>query len=92
MSDPNAAPIVAPASPLNDQLTAGLRQLILVAAAVATALGYTKAAGEISTFLMVVGPRAGLLTVIVGQITTRRSSQKLAVAAAAAPDNVAVVR
>lgn len=92
MTDTTTTQIVAKASPLQDQLQAGIRQTILVVAAIASALGYNKLAGQASALLMVAGPLAGLITIVIGQIATRKASQKLAIVAAAAPDNVATIK
>lgn len=86
------APIVVDGDPGAEQLAAGMRQAILVVASIATALGYTKAAGEISAFLLVAGPLAGLIVIVLGQLKTRDSSQKKAAMAAQLPDSIAVVK
>jgi hypothetical protein len=54
------APIVANADPTQDQLAAGLRQAVLLAAAVASTLGYTQLAGRLSALLAIVGPLAAV--------------------------------
>jgi hypothetical protein len=85
-------PIVVDSGPGAEQLAAGIRQAILVLASIATALGYTKAAGEISAFLLVAGPLAGFIVIVAGQWKTRDSAQKKAAMAAQLPDSVAVVK
>lgn len=85
-------PIVVNATPTQDQLAAGLRQLLLALSSIASVLGYTKVAGELSAALTIVGPVAMIITIVLGQIYTRRASQKLIITATAAPDSVAVVK
>jgi hypothetical protein len=85
-------PIVANASPVQEQFAAGFRYTVVFLAAVATALGATKYAGEISAFLVVAGPFAALAAFIVGQIKTRQTSQDKAAMASLLPDSIAVVK
>lgn len=85
-------PIVANSTPAVEQWAAGIRQLILVLATAATILGATKLAGEISAFLAISGPLAGLIVIVIGQLKTRQSSQNLATLANKVPDSVAVVK
>ena len=86
------APIVANADPTQDQLAAGLRQGVLLAAAVASTLGYTQLAGRLSALLAIVGPLAAVAAFAWGQWRTRRNAQDRATLAAAAPDCIGVVR
>lgn len=85
-------PIVANASPLNDQIAAGIRQLVLVLATGATALGYAGWAGRLNALAVVAGPLAGLIVIVLGQIKTRQSAKDTATLAAKVPDSVAVVK
>lgn len=85
-------PIVANASPAPDQIAAGLRQGVLLLAAVASTLGYTKLAGEFSSILTIVGPIAAIVAFVWGQIHVRQASQDKKTLAAAVPDSVGVVK
>jgi len=82
-------PIMVNATPTAEQVMTGVRQFILVAAAIASALGYAHAAGQISGLLSVAGPIAGLIIIVLGQLKTRQSSQTAATLARALPDSVA---
>ena len=87
--DPNQT-IEAHASPLPDQLWAGLRQL--APAAMAFALGRGWLATDMAVLLGVAG---GMVwPIIIGQMKTRRRAQELASVAANpdTPDHVAVLR
>lgn len=89
---PTVPPIIANASPVPEQLAAALRQLILALAMVATALGYSKAAGDLNLVLQVIGPFAAVVSIILGQLKTRVASQNTAKLAAAVPNSIAVVK
>ena len=91
MSDPTIGPdpITVNATPAPDQLTALVRQAILVAAAIATALGASHLGSEIGLAATVAGPIAGLIVIVLGQIKTRRSALKMAAMANQLPDAIA---
>jgi hypothetical protein len=89
---PTDPPIVANASPVPEQMASALRQLILALASIATALGYSKAAGDLSLVLDVLGPLAAVIVIVLGQLKTRKASQNTATLAAAVPDSIAVVK
>jgi hypothetical protein len=92
MSDPTVTPIIANASPAPDQIAAGLRQLVLVLGSIASALGYSKLAGEFSSLLAIVGPLSVIVAFVWGQLHTRAAAQQKATLAAAAPNAIGVVR
>lgn len=87
--DPNQ-PIEAHASPLPDQLWAGLRQI--APAAMAFALGRHWLASDVAVLLGVAGGMVWPL--VAGQLKTRRRALELASVAANpdTPDHVAVLR
>lgn len=93
MSDlsPNA-PIMVNPYPTQDQIAAGLRQAVLILSGVATTLGAARVAGELNTFLTIVGPMAAIISFALGQMHTRSAAKKLAITAAAAPNSVAQVK
>lgn len=92
MPDPIQTPIVVNASPLNDQLASGIRQLLLVLATAATALGSVGWAGRFNALAVVAGPLAGLIVIIIGQWKTRKAAQTAATLAAVVPDSVAQIK
>lgn len=92
MSDTSNQPILVDATPGPAQLAAGLRQAILAAASILTALGFSHAAGVASLALQFVGPAAMVIVFIVGQLKTRSQATKLAVTAAASPNSVAIIK
>lgn len=86
-------PIEVNASPTPAQIAALLRQAVTVVGSIAGALGYAQVFNDhVGAVLQVVGPLSAVLAVVWGQVSTRATAQKLTVAAAAAPDRVAVVR
>jgi hypothetical protein len=90
-ADFTPTPIQANASPLSDQIASGIRQLLLVLATAATALGSVGWAGKFNALAIVAGPLAGLIVIILGQLRTRKLSQNVATMAAIVPNKVAVV-
>lgn len=89
MHDFTPSPIIVNANPAADQAQALVRQVLLAAAAIASALGYAGVAGKLNLLLMAAGPIAVLLVTIWGQIRTRVLSQKAAAMANQLPDEVA---
>jgi uncharacterized membrane protein len=81
-------PITVHASPLPDQLWAGLRQI--APAVVTFALGKGWLDNDSAALLAVLGGVAW--PIVAGQLKTRRRAQELAVVASAAPDHVATVK
>ena len=93
MTDPvQPEPIVVNATPTADQIAAALRQLVLVLATAATALGAVGWAGELNALAIVAGPLAGLIVIVWGQFATRKAAQIKATLATALPDSVATTK
>lgn len=85
-------PIEVNAAPETAQWEALVRQVILIASTAATALGYTVVGGKIGMLMVIAGPLAGLIVLIIGQLHTRRAEQDKIAMAAALPDSVAKVK
>lgn len=85
-------PIEVNASPTPAQIAALLRQIVTVVGSAAGALGYAGVAGQLNEYLTIVGPLAAVIAVLWGQISTRSTAKKLAIAADAAPDRIAVLK
>lgn len=85
-------PIVVNASPVQDQIAAGLRVFIIAAGSVATALGYAGVAGKLNALLLAVGPVAAAIAFLVGQLKTRALAKKAARMATLLPDSVATTK
>lgn len=88
MSDP----IQVDAGPGKEQVTAAVRQVLLAVIPLATAAGMTQTAGALNTLLAMSGAIATVLVFVWGQLHTRKAAKTLAVVAASAPDDVAVVK
>lgn len=85
-------PIQVNATPTKAQIEAGLRQAIIAAGAIAGTLGYAGVAGKLNFAMALIGPAAGLIAFLVGQLHTRSQAQKMVVMAQASPDEVATVK
>lgn len=94
MTDPATTPIQVNATPTADQIAAALRQLVAALGAIAATLGYNGifTDARLNHWSALAGPAAAVVAVIWGQVATRAKSKKLTIAAAAAPDSVAVVK
>lgn len=93
MTDPTAqAPIIVPATAGADQLAAAVRQLGLVLAGLAGMFGYSHLSSQLGQLSVLAALAVGPLSLIYGQIATRRRSNQLTTVAKAAPDSVAVVK
>ncbi len=94
MTDPTVTPppIAVNATPKTDQVEAGLRMVLFAVAAVAGALGYTKAAGQASALLAAVAPVAALIVFGWSQMSTRIKSRNAATMANALPDTIATTK
>lgn len=83
-------PIIVTTSDVGkDQAAAALRQILLAIIPLTTAAGMTQTTGVLTFLLGSVGVVATIVVFVWGQIKTRLTSQKLATAAAAAPNSVA---
>lgn len=89
---PPAPPIIVNAKAGPDQWAAAIRQLILVAAGVASAFGFAHLAGQFSALLAIAGPAGGLAAFAMGQWKTRQMANVATTMANALPDNLAQVR
>jgi hypothetical protein len=78
---PSDAPIVVNANPAQDGIETLIRQILLVLAAVASALGYSGVAGKFGALLAITGPLAALVVIIIGQVKTLTLAHKAAVMA-----------
>jgi hypothetical protein len=84
----NENPIEVHASPLLDQLWAGLRQVAPPAVAYAAGRGILQ--DDTGTFILVL---FGVVwPIVAGQLKTRRRATELATVTASAPDHVAVLK
>lgn len=102
MSDPNAEPIQVNASATPAQIAAGIRQVATILASMALAMGATVWAAKLNMVVALAPQIAQLITIVspfliagivwLGQMATRKTAKKLAVVAAAAPDDVAQVK
>jgi hypothetical protein len=90
--EPAPEPIIVNAEPGADQWAAAFRQLLLVAAGIATVFGWRHLAGDASGLLAIAAPAGGLVAFVIGQIKTRHSAQKMAAMADALPDRIAQVK
>ena len=88
----DSAPIVVNESPAPDQLIVGVRQVILILSAAATATGAHHLGSWMGQMAVAAGPIASLAVVIAGQIHIRHQGQKLAIMANALPDSIAQVK
>lgn len=87
------APIEVNATPTPAQIAALLRQIVTVLGSIAGALGYAGVFDDrLNLATSMIGPTSALIAIVWGQIATRATAQKLAVAADAAPDRVAVLK
>jgi secreted protein with Ig-like and vWFA domain len=87
-------PIEVSATPNEAQIAAAIRQIILASGMIAGTLGYTQAFSEhmLNLGLALAGPIAALISAVIGQFHTRKTAQKMAIIAEAAPDDVARVK
>lgn len=91
MSDP----ILVPPTPTPAQMAAGIRQVATVLGTVLSTLGFSDAAvfltkiGVDPQMAGTVGAVAAVISIVWGQIATRRNAKKLVVTANAAPNTVA---
>ena len=96
------APIMVNATPGRAQLEAGIRQVALAGAAIATTIGAVGFASklnlvlvlapQITTLLVTIGPVALGAAVWIGQHFTRKTAKALATVTASAPNNVAMFK
>jgi hypothetical protein len=70
MSDPTPTPVIVNANPAQENVESLVRQILLVAAGVASALGYSGVAGKFGALLGMAGPIAGLIVIVIGQLKT----------------------
>lgn len=89
---PTATPIMVDASATPATLAAVLRYFLMACAAVATALGYTKWAGEFSALLLAVGPVSMFLSALWGVWSANRSARQKIVMERHVPDSIAQVK
>lgn len=92
MADQTQTPLLVNEKAGPDQWAAAIRYALMAASSVASALGYTKTAGEFSAMLTVAGPLAMVIVFAMGQWKTRQQSLKLATVTKAAPDSVAQIK
>lgn len=85
-------PIIVPATPTQTQAAAAVRQIILILAGAASALGFAGVAGQLNEFIAYAGPVAAVVVFVWGQVRTRTEAKKLIVTGGAAPNTVAQVR
>lgn len=85
-------PLAVNSNPAPDMFAAGLRYILMAAAAVAGALGYTGWAGKFSALLMAVGPVAAAVAFIWGQYSSWRKSKEIAKLVPHVADDVAVFK
>lgn len=92
-------PIMVDASPRQAQLATAIRQILLGAGVLTTALGAThigaqlSAAAAAATYIaMALGGVVTVGTVVWGQLHTRSTAKKLAITADAAPPSVAQLK
>lgn len=72
-----------------EQINAGIRQLLLCVSAVAGALGYEHVAGNASALLAASGTIAGVVAFVWGQIATRIKANRSVAMAQQLPNSVA---
>jgi hypothetical protein len=88
MPDTFDVPIEVHASPVPDQLWAGLRTAVVAVSTFAIGRGWIQS----DTAVMLTAVAGVLFPIIMGQLKTRKRAKQLAVTSAASPDNVAVVK
>lgn len=93
MADPNlTTPIMVDATPGPAQIQAAIRQAILAAGGVLSALGFAHAAGNVSLALQFVGPISIVVSFVIGQINTRETAKKATIMAHSTSNSIAVVK
>jgi len=89
---PASTPIMVNKSAAPDTWEALLRYVLMAFAAIASALGYTKAAGEFSALLVAVGPVSMAVAAGWGMWKANQSARQKIVMEPYAPDSVAQVK
>jgi hypothetical protein len=94
MTDPTqaAAPIVVNANPNQDALQTLVRQVIVVAGVVTSALGFTHLAGDFSALLVAAGPIATLIAAAMEVWKSHALASKASTMASALPNSVATTK
>lgn len=92
---PPASPIIVNASPLKDQIEAGLRQAVTVLGPIVTILAATGwgqkigLSNDFSVFVESIGAISTIAALVIGQMKTRSTSQKAASMANQLPNTIA---
>ena len=92
---PAAGPIVVNATPGSDQRGALVRQITLIlgpVAAFAAASHMTGLSNDLNLAIAIVGPVSAAVSLVWGQLVTRKASKDKAKMANALPDSVAVAK